>query len=401
MHAQRQCKLFQHLSNCMAATALVAGTVAGTALAQPQAEPAAAAEPQTAAAAAAKADANTQGDNDNNNGNIDNMDTHPSREQRDMQLLAAKLPADSVHWLEAEGESFLAIYEADYTGSPQGAVLILHAEGRHPAWHSALEAIRRELPQHGWATLAAALPSPAVPAVPARPAPPPPAPAQAAESAPAPESDQASPPDPADTGETAQPGESEEVFNDATGAIGDGSAAPAAAAEPAAAPPKPVEQRVNARLNSALQFLQQRGMLNLVILGHGVGAARAAEFYRAFHASAAGGRQGGAISPLRALIFINARNRIPMTEVDLPLSLTDPALPVLDLYYRTDLRDQREAERRRQQARRQRLENFVQLRMPRQISELDADKNPLLRRVRGFLDRYAAGMEIDEAGAGR
>ena len=304
----------------------------------------------------------------------------PDLEQRDMALLAAVLPPAAVRWLEADGDRFLAIYEADHTGNPQGAILMLHAEGLHPAAQATLEAIRRQLPRYGWATLAAMLPSPGSPPVPPRP---PPAPAAIGDD-----------PAPSGTDPEAAAGESDEIFDETTGGVTDGREPPAepaaaSAAEEEAAPAKPVEQQVTERLQAALQFLQEEGIFNVVILGQGVGAARAAEFYRLQQAPAA-----SAATPMRALLLVNARNTVPLTDIDLPASLTDPALPVLDIYYDADPRNQLEAQQRQRQAQRQRLSHFVQLRLPRPAPG-DGEQNRLTRRVRGFLEKHAAGMEID------
>ncbi|TQV71783.1 DUF3530 family protein [Exilibacterium tricleocarpae] len=343
--------------------------------------------------------------------------SRPGPAMRYMQLLAAGLPAPSVQWLEAGGERFLAVYESDYTGNPQGAILMLHAEGQHPAAHATLDAVRRQLPQYGWATLAAVLPSPGTAPIPARP----PAPAMPATG----ETTSDTGPGESETGEreageqdnsgketdaadaeetaaaegepTAAASESDEIFDDNTGEISDGRQPPAPDAEPAK-PAKPVEQQVAERLQAALQFLQEQGIFNVVVLGHGVGAARAAEFYRQSRSPATGTAPDSATTPIRALLFVNARNRIPLTEVELADCFNDPALPVLDIYQDADPRNRAEAEQRRRQARRRGLQHFVQLRLPRQSASLDRDHNQLMRRIRGFLAKYAAGMEIGRAG---
>lgn len=58
--------------------------------------------------------------------------------------------------LEAEGQSFLAIYmEAD---EPQGTVVIAHGRGFHPDWETVVNPLRVGLAEAGWNTLSVQMP---------------------------------------------------------------------------------------------------------------------------------------------------------------------------------------------------------------------------------------------------
>jgi hypothetical protein len=86
-----------------------------------------------------------------------------------MQLLASQLEdKKSTQWLSAGEEPFLAIWQADRTGDAKGAVLIIHAEGEHPAWPQTTKPQHDSLPDYGWATMAIHLPNPLSPTTPKR-----------------------------------------------------------------------------------------------------------------------------------------------------------------------------------------------------------------------------------------
>lgn len=55
-------------------------------------------------------------------------------------------------------EDYYGLFLADATGSPQGAVLILHDNQQHGHWPDIVAPLREYLPQHGWTTLTIELP---------------------------------------------------------------------------------------------------------------------------------------------------------------------------------------------------------------------------------------------------
>ncbi len=317
-----------------------------------------------------------------------------NRQQRDMNLLARSVAPESVVWLEAGGERVLALFEADRSGHPQGAVLLLHDAGRQPTSPGALENIRTTLPHHGWATLSTSMPPMARLPVPER----------------TPATDTQAPPE--DSGEEdqsdgknnaeaaratsgteeqpvkAEEGETEEIFDPDTGATTDGEIA--AANRPPQTPAEQAlssEKRAALRLRAALDFLQRQNLLNIVLLGDGVGAARAGAFLQSLSDN------GNSAKPVNAMVMIDARNRIPLAQTRLPQCLSDPEMPILDIYTGTDLRGRQDAQQRQDYARRNRFTRYLQIRLTQALSTIEGRENRIARRVRGFLEKYAEGME--------
>lgn len=61
-------------------------------------------------------------------------------------------------WLEAKGKKFLSIYTADRSGLPQGGLILLHGLGMHPNAPEVIRPIRTQMPRYGWATLSLQMP---------------------------------------------------------------------------------------------------------------------------------------------------------------------------------------------------------------------------------------------------
>ncbi len=339
-----------------------------------------------------------------------------SREERDIKLLAGGIAdPETILWLTTESgpttdsEKFLALYETEFSGQPQGAILLLHAEGQHPNWPQTIEPIRKQLPASGWSTLAVAVPMPAIPKPPARDA--------AAESKfldkepldkeslnkepPNKEPPNKLPPDKeplsktVDTEREAAPKETEE---------GEKSAAPDSAplqdntTSKSEMPRMPLEEpnaeaRALARLAAAMRFLNGQGLFNIVVIGDGMGATRASQFFRTLDYD----RDGEGLKPLQAMIIINARNHFPQGDFNFLQGLHDPGLAILDIYFGNDPRDRREAQKRKRFALRHRFVAYQQLHQPELPPTLSGQDNRLSRRVRGFLAQHARGQKLDKA----
>ncbi|NHN37032.1 DUF3530 family protein [Pseudomaricurvus alcaniphilus] len=334
---------------------------------------------------------------------------YQSREERDMQLLAEEQAVASAIWLTALDTPFLSLYQPDTSGKPVGAVLIVNAAGQHSDWPSSTANIRLSLPQFGWHTLSTELPAPAPAPVPERTF----SPAGIPDKTGDPAADQEG----ADTENTAAEEATttqdtgEESTDDKTDAAEpDSGAAPAeqpqapandnrnSGANPApaaeeAAPEHPPEELALARLQASIDFLHQQGQFNIVLLGHGIGAARAACFIKQLPLA----NPNAQSRPIRALVLVNPRNHIEGSDIDLPECLRDPQLPVLDVYHGRQLLDRREAQARLHRSRRLGLGNYQQLRLPpeahlaRSSGSQEGSESRLARRVRGFLERHARG----------
>ncbi|BFM17813.1 alpha/beta hydrolase family protein [Maricurvus nonylphenolicus] len=322
----------------------------------------------------------------------------PDLEKRAMALLAAKASPESVVWLQALDEEFLALYEPDITGSPQGAVLILHAEGQHANWPNTIEVMRTTLPEYGWATLATTLPAPDRAPVPKRDLPTRPIKKKAAEAA---TTDSADKGTPAETAKERP--ETEEIYDSAENGLSGGEATPIPAPGPNIVDTddipvaSPAEVRASQRIGAALTYLNDQGQFNIVLVGDGMGAARGGDFVMAIPPATPQTPNEKPIKPIRAMVIINARNSVPASDIDLPKALFDPEIPTLDIYFGTDVRDPAEAERRRKFARRQGFKVYQQLRLPEIANNRMLGENRLARRVRGFLSKHAKGAKVDNA----
>jgi len=152
-----------------------------------------------------------------------------------------------------------------------------------------------------------------------------------------------------------------------------------------------------------MRFLHSKNLFNIVIIGDGIGAARATAFLhsladmRSPPNTTKPQRDGGTVmKPIRAIIIVNARNRIPASDTNLPLALMDPEVATLDIYFGVDRRDQSEAQRRKRAAQRQKFQVYQQLRLPELAGPAQND-NRLSRRIRGFLAQHARGIRVDNA----
>lgn len=61
-------------------------------------------------------------------------------------------------WLQAKGTKFLSIYTADRSGLPQGGLILLHGLGLHPNAPAVIRPVRTQMPRYGWATLSLQMP---------------------------------------------------------------------------------------------------------------------------------------------------------------------------------------------------------------------------------------------------
>lgn len=336
------------------------------------------------------------------------------REQQQSQLLKKWYGEQTVNLRSPQGE-FVAIWQDDSSGKPLGALLMLHDASQMPDWPAQLQPLRQYLSQHGWATLSISLPEPDARVLPVRPEPPklpPPAPAEgdaagkdgdtpAAKEA---EGDKKAAPEekkaaekPADTGEKAGPNETKEVFNDATGKVGDGSL-PAVKPPPKqeVLPSPPAEPLAQERISAALELLKEKKQYNNSLLGVGLGATRAAYFALQHQGDPAQEAPDGAplTPPFQTLLLINPRMQIDaLADFNLVQALANPKMPVLDVSYSTHPASPNFAPQRKAAARKNNLAAFEQ-HIILEPEGSDGGEEQLNRIVRGFLVKYAKGKQI-------
>ena len=81
--------------------------------------------------------------------------------QRELEYadeIAKTVSVDQIVWLEADKHRFLGIYTEAEQAIHEGTAIILHDRGGYPDQKSLVYALRTELPQHQWATLALQMP---------------------------------------------------------------------------------------------------------------------------------------------------------------------------------------------------------------------------------------------------
>ncbi len=304
------------------------------------------------------ADQSTQSESDRVK-NANAAQTSKTMANRMLDLLTEEMEDQDIEWLEVNGEKFLALWQADKTGNPFGAVLILHGEGQSVDTPYEINAIRNNLSHHGWATLAINLPPVAQSTVPPRPAP-------KAETE-------------NNSKQTKQPSDKMSLTTMSSHSK----------ANP--------ENESDGRIAAAIAFLKAQGQYNIVIVGHGLGATRTMKFIDDLSSDqkSPGMRSGKIQRPIRAVVLVSARNQIPLSDKALPHFFNDPNLPVLDLYYGEHFLDEVETLQRAKAARAKGILNYYQLKVLRPTSTDATSENRLTRRVRGFLNKHAKGVEIE------
>ena len=338
----------------------------------------------------------------------------PNEQQRSDYI--AQYTRDEVIWLETEDERLLALFTANRQGVTQGAALLLHQDGQH-ADHTLVKYLRQHLPDHGWSTLSLSLPLTAIPFT-ERPEP-------------EPLNDPCAPPATTDSTETAAvtddaaaPVEETEQPEDTT----DSAEAPASTdcppsnAEQLAAEdentdviaeeinlddlppeePEPVEEepellpepevplrsreeRIQDRIAQAVSYLVEQGLQNQAIISIGNSSPYIFTYL-----------ESSQDSSLQALILINATLTDLAQASAIAQQLQRLPTPILDIRGQ-DLTpiNQHFAQMRQRYPRRDPDNPYHQLNL------ISSDHTSLLRRIYGWLNRYAAGAELTPSGKRR
>lgn len=294
-----------------------------------------------------------------------------------MSLLAQSLPDDQVLWVDGQEGDVLALYIPAISAEPVGAVLLVQDQDLHSLWPQRLDGLRRYLPEFGWSTLLVSLPVPDAIPVPARPPEPVPTATEPAADASAPENNEATP------AEAARP-ETEEVFDDNAGEVADVADMQQEPAEepPPAEPAIPAARLADERLAQAVDALHDRGQFNIVLLAEGAGAVRAARLAEAMK-----------YDGFRALVLLDARNQLPGESGDVLAMMRESSVPVMDLWANAHLSDPADSQARNRSARRAGLEIYQPLTLP----AYEPGQLRLYKRVRGFMEKHARGVKVDNA----
>ena len=139
------------------------------------------------------------------------------------------------------------------------------------------------------------------------------------------------------------------------------------------------------RIDAAVQFLKKKGINNIVIIAHSLGASMGA-WYLAQKPDRA----------VRGFVAIGASGRLMKNKkTDFLVSVKKITLPVLDIYGGHDLAGVLNTARDRQRvARKSGNKNYLQVKIPGANHFFDNKNDILVRRIRGWLKKYADGQEI-------
>lgn len=309
-------------------------------------------------------------------------------------LLASEYPSEAIKHIGAGDASFIGLYEKDKTGNPYGAVLIVHGEGQTADFPHTISAIRHELPQHGWTSLSITLPEQAKPAVPPRPI----------TIITTTEKEKTDPPineqdnNQADQAQTQTPDKNMDSNNN------DAETPERVEKEKLELKtPEDVEAIALARITAAISFLNDEGQFNIVIAAHGTSALRVMSYLAEASATPPSAMNKNVNKntkikiqrPIRAMVFLNARNHI--LGIDNPLThfLNMADLPVLDIYFDEHHLDDLEAAARKKAAKNHNMTAYFSVKLLAPSNTIFEDENRFTRRVKGFLLQHARGVEIE------
>ncbi|ODS22751.1 hypothetical protein AB835_12490 [Candidatus Endobugula sertula] len=288
-----------------------------------------------------------------------------------MKWLAQHLPEEAGMWLADGEDTFFALWQPDRSGDAKGVILILHAEGEHPAWPQTTKPLHDTLPDYGWATLAISLPPTSKIQIPKRAFP-------------------VKTTVKTETSESQPPATPDNTSQEATTKRSSPTAELSLSVEP--------ETTTNQRLESTLKFLHDHGQFNIVMMGSGIGAIRAYQFMNAITPQISDEELKKPLEkPIRAMIIYNARNKLPTKSKHYQEWFIDPEIPIMDIFTTNDRRNIKDARKRQILAKQKNAIAYHRVKLAEMSHEKFWGENRLSRRIRSFLDANAQGVEIDNA----
>lgn len=322
-------------------------------------------------------------------------------------LLANVEPPPHPVWISVQGEQVLGFWHADTSGAPVGAILMVHDQGHSPRRPDTLLNLHRIMPRHGWATLSIEMPTMRPSPIPARVRSEPIVPSSTIST----DADMPTPPNGDAPQRLTQDAQTEptEVEVDETKIVHQ-EEDPTPAKEPAAAIPMPteptptaeeIEQMAMATMQAGLDYLQQQNQFNIVILGEGLGAARALKFIAQAEVGSPptqttgrASKRGVVSRPIRALVLLNAD--LPGGNTESPLELIrHPEVPTLDLITSVDLEVRANAAKRKRMSQKMQYQTYTLRRlMPQAGVNTEDQENDITKTIRGFVTKNAQGVKL-------
>ena len=276
------------------------------------------------------------------------------RSQDSAQGLERQLPKDEQQTLQADQESFLALWKPANAPEAKGLVILVPGADESADWPRAIQPLRLKLPDVGWSSLSLTLPD--------------------SKSAPLPEALLPRTPEPV----TVDTGAAATEVDKQPAAEGDSAATPPTEPSPSEAPaPPPVDPavRIFARIQAGIAFAEQQDSKNIVLLGHGDGGYWAALYLKEH-------------KPEQIKQLVVVAPQLPAGQTP---SLDDliPGLKLAtgDFFYKDLAADRGNAVRRKQASKRLDHDGYTQIALKALPGNLEAEQEQLFRRVRGWLDK--------------
>ncbi len=314
--------------------------------------------------------------------------------------LASSNPRGKIVWLTANETDFLALWNKDKSGNPQGAVLILPSENINPASQHKLSNIQSYLSENGWSTLTLSMPKQLQQLPPERPAEIiiKPKEDKGAET----QAENSQKEDVADTDpKESTTDESKVVYDDSAEDQSEGEVVDSSETNNTAAPtmepslpPPPAEPEALARIMAGIRYLHDNKQFNNIVLANGISAAR---IVRAMHSDEVK-TDIVAFKSIRGLILLNSLEQLKeIPEFDFLSGFEKISVPTLDILEsasgRADLDiAMQNLARRKSAAKASNIPVYLSRKIqPAQFSTHGELR--LTRIIRGFLYQHAQGME--------
>lgn len=265
---------------------------------------------------------------------------------------------------ETQSDSFYGLYLEQESNNPQGAVLILHDSQQHGHWPAIIAPLREYLPQFGWSTLAIELAD-----APTRIR----IPREINKSARQKENNDNAEEN-SDQKEDTNKDTGEQTTTDINKKLS----------------PKIIYQQRNSnRIIAAINHLKSLNQLNLVIIGHGTGAAWVIDYIQKQDKESPKATKG------LTLITIDALSS-QLTPQKMHEQIKDIKAPYLDLVHPEQVRAMHLADQRLKIMARSKNTQYQQFITP-SISSYQDTNSPTNRRIRGWLKNNAQGSQIKAA----
>lgn len=331
--------------------------------------------------------------------------------------LEQSYPQEQVIELSVLDDQFLSLWKEETRGQPLGTVLIIHGEGQTASWPHTIGALRQDLPLRGWSTLSISLEDPANQSIPER--------QTLDQITQGNSSENSSEKKPEDSNEdspenmTMKENSNDEMNNKNEGDINEGDLNDKSLNEQGLndenLKEKPnndnlmkktldLEEKSIARINAAVKHLQSQGQYNIVIAAHGFAVQRALQYIEQTGTDRPESTQANQNiinnsdieleRNIRAMIFLNARNRLRKEQTSITSMFNLGDMPIMDIYFNLHFLDEADGIERKREAKNKQLKNYFQQRLIAPSTTVFDKENRVTRRIRGFLKNYAQGVKL-------